>query len=244
MHVSLSPHLDDAVLSCGGFIHHLTQQGQPVLILTLMAGDPPDPLPDTPIVNDLHSRWQAGYNPSATRRREDEAATAVLGASVQHLELGDCVYRMAGGRALYPSEESLFGEVQPDDPAIDFLRHTVLPGYQALYAPLGVGYHVDHQIVRDWARSLAGVKFYTEYPYHRDTIAIDRALAHFAPAQPRPQRIALNDADVSAKIRAIACYESQISTFWADHTAMANETRTIMQAADGVPVEYVYELED
>lgn len=243
MHVFLSPHLDDAVLSCGGCIHHLAQQGQPVLILTLMAGDPPDPLPDTPIVNDLHRRWQAGYNPSATRRQEDKAAAAVLGAAVQHLDLGDCVYRAANGRALYPSEESLFGDVQPGDPAIAALRNLTLPAYETIYAPLGVGHHVDHQIVRDWGRSLPGVRFYTEYPYHRDTIAIERTLTHFAPP-PHPQRIALNDADVSAKIRAIACYQSQISTFWPDLSAMEAETRAIMQAADGTPTEIIYEPED
>jgi len=59
MHLFLSPHLDDAVYSCGGTIHQLTSQGTPVQILTFMAGDPPTPLPDTPITRDLHRRWDA-----------------------------------------------------------------------------------------------------------------------------------------------------------------------------------------
>ena len=40
-HVYLSPHLDDAVLSCGGLIHRQVVAGQRPLVVTIFAGTPP-----------------------------------------------------------------------------------------------------------------------------------------------------------------------------------------------------------
>ena len=239
MHLFLSPHLDDAVLSCGGTIHHLTAAGESALVLTIMAGDPPPDLPDTPIVRDLHQRWAVGYHPAQARRDEDRAALGRLGAAVHHLPLGDCVYRVAAdGRALYPSEESLFGEVDPADPALDWLRAQALPPFSAIYAPLGVGHHVDHQIVRDWGLWLARrdgrrLILNEEYPYPRDAAAADAAHSFYAGYRLEAAHRELDDADVNAKIEAIARYRSQISTFWADLDAMAHDVRAAMRAGEG-----------
>ncbi|MCB0027388.1 MAG: PIG-L family deacetylase, partial [Anaerolineales bacterium] len=38
--IYLAPHLDDAVLSCGGQIFDRVQAGQKILVLTIMAGEP------------------------------------------------------------------------------------------------------------------------------------------------------------------------------------------------------------
>lgn len=245
MHLFISPHFDDAVLSCGGTIHQLTQRGETVTIITVMAGGLPDPLPDTPIIRDLHTRWQAGHDPIAARREEDIAAAERLGAAVRHLDIGDCVYRTVDGSALYPSEESLFGEIQPDDPAISALEKMSLPNSAPLtvYIPLGVGHHVDHQIVRNWGLGLLDgepayeIRFYEEYPYTKDQQAIGEALAFFA----RPlvqQDTQLTAADITAKIEAVGCYTSQISTFWDNIAAMARDIQTNMaHDQDGNPVE-------
>ena len=173
MHLFLSPHPDDAVLSCGGLIHQLTQKGEPVTILTVMAGDPPDPLPDTPLVRELHQRWKIGENPVAVRRQEDEAAARVLGARVEFLSIPDCIYRTAGGVGLYPvGDDDLFGDIHPDDPARALLLQTPMPHSSdagRIYVPLGVGNHVDHQLVVAWALEKLGgaldtVFFYEDYP--------------------------------------------------------------------------------
>ena len=39
--IFLAPHLDDVVLSCGGQIFLETEAGNSVLVVTIMAGDPP-----------------------------------------------------------------------------------------------------------------------------------------------------------------------------------------------------------
>src|SRR5437867_4279280 len=111
-HVYLSPHLDDAVLSCGGMIHRQTQAGERVVVVTLCGGGPPAG-PLSKFAQSLHERWQTPVEAVAVRRAEDLAALKVLGAEGTHLSVPDCIYRVDGvsGRYLYDSEESLFGEL-------------------------------------------------------------------------------------------------------------------------------------
>lgn len=248
MHLFLSPHLDDAVLSCGGLIHQLVQAGERVRVCTIMAGDPPAHLPDTPLIRDLHTRWAAGNNPLVVRREEDRQALTLLGAEIEHLNLPDCPYRVdAAGHALYPTNDDLFGAVHPNDPAlalpIDLPATTRL-----LYAPLGAGGHVDHLVVRELAQRLAftgTIRYYEEYPYSASggeavrigqseqrlhgSAAVQHALTAFDFSL-SPVVIPLSEADMQAKIAAVRCYQSQISTFWADVDEMNSRIRAYAQS--------------
>lgn len=223
----LSPHYDDAVYSCGGSIYELVQRGEDVQILTIMAGIPRLPLPETPILKALRDRWDLGDNEVLARRKEDETAARIVGAKTRYLDIPDCIYRTLEGQALYPSEESLWGEVHPQDPAYTVLANESLEDASLIYAPLGVGRHVDHQLVRSWALKLQAkghdVRFYQDYPYLRQHEAVDEALSHFGAMQAYP--IVLSEAAVQAKIAAMAAYASQISTFWANEVAMNAEVR-------------------
>ncbi len=251
MHLFLSPHLDDAVLSCGGTIHRLTQQEESVVILTIMAGDPPSPLPQSPIIQDLHQRWDVGYNPITNRRTEDERAAKRLGARPVHMLIPDCVYRTSDALVLYPSEESLWAKPHPMDNALAILVETPLPfaaEITSLYMPMGVGHHVDHQIVRDWALTLGkanpqlSVKLYEEYPYTRDKIAVTQARRLIA-AEMNPKIVALDEVNVAAKTEAISCYKSQITTFWNSITAMEQEVRQLLtQTGENTPAERYWQL--
>ncbi len=231
VHYVLSPHLDDAALSIGGLIARLTEQGERVCVVTVMAGDPPASLPDTPIVRDLHQRWAAGSQPVAARRAEDEAALTSLGAQWHHLSVPDCVYRVsAEGEALYPSESSLFGQPNPLDPGfvlLDTLLGSLLADATTVFAPMGVGSHVDHQLVRDWVLRQQGMgslalNFYEEYPYSKQEHAVDWARDQLATAV-KPHPWLLDQAHIMAKIASIACYTSQISSFWPDLAAMKQQ---------------------
>ena len=197
----------------------------------LFTGD----LPDTPILADLHHRWEAGGDPLRARQIEDERAAAALNVDIMHVPLPDCVYRVAGDLPLYPSEESLFGDVHPADYAPRLLNGIQIPGLETattVFLPLGVGHHVDHQIVRDWgmgqvshAPDKAVVRFYVEFPYSKEDRSTEAALADMA-WRLEPADVTLSEADMSAKIQAIACYHSQISTFWSSCQAMAADVRS------------------
>lgn len=191
-------------------------------------------LPDTPILADLHHRWQAGESPLRQRQIEDERASHSIGVDFMHVPLPDCVYRVAGDLALYPSEESLFADVHPADYAPRLLQGIQIPELETavtVYLPLGVGRHVDHQIARDWGMTQvrdipdkSALRFYTEFPYSNADRSTEIALAAFGiPLEPADSH--LSEEDMRAKIQAIACYRSQISTFWDSLEAMETEVR-------------------
>lgn len=250
MHLFLSPHFDDAVLSCGGTIHQLAARGEVVQVRTVF-GQNPDRPPQTPILRELHTRWSSGDSPVAVRIAEDEAAVTSLGAIPQRMSVwSDCVYRVdRQGQPLYSSEGALFGLVHPDDDAGKLIPTIVLSPRESihiLYAPLGVGHHVDHQIVRDWALELRkqnpalALKFYEEYPYSDTANAVERARRFYDDLALKfePESVRLTDADVDAKVRALALYRSQISTFWENADTMAQAVRQfLLRAGNGTPVE-------
>ena len=228
-HIFLSPHFDDAVYSCGARIYTLTQQGHEVIIFTLMAGEPDFPIPDTPVLRDNHTRWQVGDNPIIARKQEDTQASTILGATTRYLDLADCIYRVDDGEALYPSEDSLWKNIHPNDPAINRLDSLTFSEADILYAPLGVGEHVDHLIVRDWAWKLAQkhavtVKFYLEYPYLRDTEKVEQAYSAF-PTDLNRIKLPFSEKAMQKKIQAMRAYQSQIKSFWADEAEIDNEVR-------------------
>lgn len=251
-HVIISPHFDDGVFSCGGLAHQLVTRGHNVTIMTMMGGLFTGDLPATPILSDLHHRWEAGSDPLRARQLEDEDAARSLGVDLMHVPLPDCVYRVAGDLALYPTEASLFGAAHPADPAPRLLTGIQIPGLDTaatVYLPLGVGHHVDHQIVRDWGmtqvRDLpdkAVVRFYVEFPYSKEDRSTEAALADMA-WRLEAADVTLAEADMRAKIRAIACYQSQISTFWADRDTMAADVRrAFTDRQSGVLIERFWKI--
>ena len=67
--IYLSPHLDDVALSCGGQVYMLGEIERPVLIVTVMAGEPPG-LATSNYAQALHDRWQLQIDVVARRRAE------------------------------------------------------------------------------------------------------------------------------------------------------------------------------
>lgn len=218
--IYLSPHLDDAALSCGGQIFGQTAVGKSVLIVTIMAGDPL-PAPLTEFADSLHKQWQLFSDIVAARRAEDVAACQVLGADYVHWTIPDCIYRLhpETGAPLYESAHQIFGEIHPAEAGlIDRLARQMadLPGYERIVAPLTVGHHVDHQLVRlasERGLEAGRLRYYEDYPYVRD----DGALAAVISAEQagwQPEVIRLRQADVAARVEAIGAFNSQLSTFF------------------------------
>src|SRR3954469_806836 len=105
--IYLSPHLDDAALSCGGQIYAATQRQERVLIVTITAGDPIAPVSD--YAASLHTRWEL-VDATAARRQEDLTACSILGADALDWDIPDCIYRVdAQGAPFYVSDADIFG---------------------------------------------------------------------------------------------------------------------------------------
>lgn len=227
--IYLSPHLDDVVLSCGGQIYQLTQAGGSALIVSIMAGDAPS-IGLSAFAQGLHQRWRLTRDATAERRREDEAASEIVGADCYHMDLLDCIYRRdpVSGLALYSSEESLFGDLQPAEQhlAVTLANELAnLPNSDCVLAPLTVGRHVDHQLTRLAAEIWTGDKglaYYEEFPYVLSDNTLPAEMAHSS--QWQSSVIGLSTEALAARIEAIACYQSQLSTFFRDQEDL---TRTV-----------------
>jgi LmbE family N-acetylglucosaminyl deacetylase len=83
----LSPHLDDAVLGCGGLL--AARPG--ATVLTVFAGAP-DRYPEPMTWWDELSGFSAGDDPLAARREEDDGALAALGAEPVRLDFVEHQY--------------------------------------------------------------------------------------------------------------------------------------------------------
>lgn len=259
MHVYVSPHLDDAALSCGGTIFQQTQAGEEVLVVNVFAGLPEyDQL--SAFARAKHAVWGSPGDVVAARRAEDEAALSILGADAVYWAYGDAIYRVEGDRALYPSEAGIFGDV---DPAEADLPAELADRVEAIldrwagaicYAPLGIGHHVDHLIVREAGLVLAErgrrVWFYEDFPYvwwnltdHptkseavRDEggTQMDTQLGlRLASRLPGEWASEIWPIAVDPKIRAIACYGPQVDDLFGGEETMAEIVRKYAESVGG-----------
>jgi len=232
-HVYLSPHLDDAVLSCGGAIHHRAAAGEVVQVITVFAGDFSGE-DISPFAALQHSYWGDPPWPMPLRRAEDAAALALLAAQVQHLDYLDAVYRAGPeGAWLYTQEQALWQGVHSADPMVcggmeDLVERLVglIPSRDqaVVYAPLGVGRHVDHEITHHAARQLLEMGYqaalYEDYPYVQRSGALESALVAARADGWRSETIPLDAADLTAKVSALSYYRSQLSVLFGGAEAM------------------------
>ena len=241
----LSPHLDDAVLSCGGQIHHLASLGQRIQIVSVMAAPAPS-AKLSPAARQLHEVSELDDGDAvATRRREDEAACAAVDAEALHLDALDALYRRhpETGEPFYTSFKALFKPPHPaDESSVDTLveRLAALPEAKRVCAPLGVGGHVDHVFVRRAAERVFGrrrLEYYEDYPYAHKRRALlkvlGRALLWDGAGGWQSRIWLLNHEDMEAKCRAISCYASQIGGLFGDEETMEDRVWSFANRVGG-----------
>jgi LmbE family N-acetylglucosaminyl deacetylase len=212
-----------------------------VLVITVCAAPPPPNEPFSPFAQAQHTAWGSPADVIALRQAEDQAAMVILGADYLRLNLPDCIYRgqPERGEWYYNNDDELFGPVHPHDMLLSTQIVTAVaelapfdPQATTLYAPLGVGRHVDHQLVRAaaWQLRQQGwkVAFYEDYPYVDSALLaalakperypLSAVLADMSAArlQPHPQFFA--EENLQAKIESICAYASQITMLFGSQT--------------------------
>jgi LmbE family N-acetylglucosaminyl deacetylase len=217
----LSPHFDDAVLSCGAQIWDRTQRGAKVLVATICAATPPPLEGLSPYAFSLHQRWQAQGD--FNRAAEDRQAVTHLNATPWHMRYADCIYRRAPtGTSLYNSDEDIFGAIAPQEtPLIDEMARVFkqfeleLSPNALVMVPRAIGNHIDHQLTRAAAEKwLVGhhrlrFQYYADYPY--------------AETVPGGEDLPISPEGIRRKIDAIRAYTSQISSFWPNDLTMVEK---------------------
>jgi LmbE family N-acetylglucosaminyl deacetylase len=234
-HIFVAPHLDDAALSCGGQIAQLRAADECVLAVTLCAGSPPADAALTPFAAYLHQEWALGDDPIARRRDEDVRALALLGCDGLHLDQLDAPYRVPA----YGIGDGWRGQVVADDPlmsasiAILTQLHLQQP-HARLYLPLGVGNHVDHQVVCGAGFSLAArgadVIWYEDAPYAAKQPESIRRRLTALPIDMESIAVDIT-AFLKQKLEAITVYQSQLRELFGDQPMEQEMTRYAAEVA-------------
>jgi LmbE family N-acetylglucosaminyl deacetylase len=247
--VFLSPHYDDAELSCGGTLAAMADTGERPLVLTVFGSEPDGPL--NSFAAEMHRAW--GLNPSDAiehRRQEEACAAAVLGVESQWLDLPDAIYR--GER--YLTDEHLFGAIHPEEATlyreirdaifIYLENHRIEPS--VLYCPLGIGNHVDHQHVLATARSLTyrghTVIAWEDYPYAGDS-GVEVEPVAMRRSSGTPDVRSISEDQLQRKIQAVNCYASQHSVIFRFQGDPSDATRIYAErVGKGQPAERFWPL--
>lgn len=237
--IYLSPHLDDAALSCGGQIFVQTRAGKRVLVVTVAAGAPQTEV-RSPFAQFMHHNWGLTADEViGARQAEDAAACARLGAETLHWPLPDCIYRLhpQTGEPLYTSDAAIFGPVHPaETPLVAQLAGwmAALPPSGRVVAPLTLGHHVDHQLTRAAAVQCFGdaLYYYEDYPYvQRRPEELAQLLV---PAGAwHPQTIPLDDEAIQARVDACLAYRSQLGVLFGSADTMVARIRQQIAASGG-----------
>lgn len=186
--IVLAPHLDDAVLSCGALITHAASRTAVTVTTFFTEGaQGPYTLSARRYLRQVGERSaEALYQ---QRRDEDRAALEPLGITCVHAGLTEALFRRRPvsrsrsglARVLpelahaYPSFRAhvTSGQLAAADAgtlreASAVIQRAAEPGPHLVLAPLGVGGHVDHVLVRTAAESSGlPVVYYSDFPYNQ-----------------------------------------------------------------------------
>lgn len=248
--IYVQPHFDDAALSCGGTVALQAATGNHVLVVTVFGGLPPEGF--SPSAFAVQVQQKMGLGPDATeavrlRRQEDLAAAEVLHADVLWLDYLDAIYR--GSPAQYATEDALFGEVHAGDLKLDEELAALLLNLHeraplaVIYAPLGIGHHVDHQLLCSAADRLAqrrlSVKFYEDFPYAAQPGALEGRQRELG-MRMEPELVEVSGL-LRTKEEAVAQYVSQVPQLFGSQERMRQSLRdysgSMRRAYPGIAME-------
>ena len=226
--IFLSPHFDDAVLSAGGQIIQLKKRKKRSLIITFFSnGD--DNITSSDAVRFLKN---SGTEQSSTlfqkRQKEDILSGHTLQADILHLNFTDALFRSKPATLhlhtpIYPSFDTLFsGTIADLDQKLkteivrelENLKKQVKSNTE-IYAPLGVGKHVDHLLCFEAALQVFDkrVVFWEDVPYRNNYLNV---LSRLSMLKQRNGRFVakhssiLQSSTINLKKVAVQAYSSQL----------------------------------
>lgn len=223
--VVVSPHMDDAILSCGGLVDRLLMKIE-CLTVTVCTADPENVSSENP---------PHGIALPSARRNEEVAALKALGCQLVQLDLLDAIYRRhsSTGELLYPTMQSIWSMPAKDD---SHQFHALRTRLQALLgqpsdrptlilSPMGIGHHVDHilctQVVLSLLNPATEVLLYEDFPYVVDQGAhvgvADNAETALKRLGVTGVQCFEQEVDTPKKMHWISYYASQIDSIFGSH---------------------------
>ncbi|HZE86809.1 MAG TPA: PIG-L family deacetylase [Methylomirabilota bacterium] len=222
--VFISPHCDDAVLSCGTLLSQLSgKTNLTVVNVFTKAHKKPYTLSAQQFLKTSNhfSDANALYK---ERVLEDKKALTTLGIKIVNLDLEDALFRRK-------KQSSLLGKIIPE---IDHLYPTyrwhvikkiaskdyamqdlkkVLKQFKTkntlIFAPYGIGNHVDHKITRMVCEDIfENLILYSDFPYNSDT--------HEYETPKKNEEAYILNPNSDKKNRLIAMYKTQFAGLFPD----------------------------
>jgi LmbE family N-acetylglucosaminyl deacetylase len=229
--IILSPHLDDAVLSCGALVNCVRKEACVTIVTFFTEGGAP------PYTHSARRYLRQTQNSHAdglflARRAEDRAVLESANVSYVHVGLSEVLFRrrtrpllsrLPWASRLVPELSYMYptfrlhvirGGISPDDTStirsiLDTIDHLSPEPSTLFLAPLAVGGHKDHLLVRTAAElSRKRVAYYSDFPYNTRH-SIDPSFV---------QRNSLVQAtwshDLDAKLALIRAYRTQVDALF------------------------------
>ena len=183
--IFISPHLDDAILSCGGYLTHLRKNDHQVIVITVFSE----------AESNRHSKHtkqylkHCGLNPTMVspdmffqhRKDEDKQALKIIGLKGHYLGFSDLAWRKnkkIKSLFLYPNHKTIFSAQihQQDELMIKQISRKIKtklvkyhPQEVTIFAPIGIGNNTDHIIINkllnNYEKSYQ-VVYWEDYPYN------------------------------------------------------------------------------
>ena len=205
MILAVSPHLDDVVFSCGGY---LLQQSEAFTVVTVFTGSVAKPT-GFALACQMDKGLDATVDYMALRRAEDRRAVEILGGRAVHHDHLEAPHRG------YESASALFaGPLAQDAGIVDATYRTLAQHVdgqitEVLY-PIGAGNHVDHlQVIAAVERLRSAnpnIRFrqYYDMPY-------TRKFPQRSPSTDGAEVLELPAGVMERKVRACAAYTTQLA---------------------------------
>jgi O-antigen/teichoic acid export membrane protein/LmbE family N-acetylglucosaminyl deacetylase len=226
----VSPHLDDAALSCGALMASLVTKA-PVTVVTLFSAAGPPPHTRATLAYLAQCAASSAAELYTARRQEDAEVLGRLGAEFVHLDIPDALFRRRQVSPLLARAARLLPELAHRYPTyrFDIAKGRLSRGEGALvdtlearireladqtgagliFFPLGVGRHIDHLLARAVGKRLRGrVVYYSDFPYDQ-LHGVDRAFV----ARHRLRRVSWRDG-MDRKLELINGYRSQVDALF------------------------------
>lgn len=180
--IVISPHFDDAVLSCGGLLLALSGKVDLTIVnVFTKAHGGPYTLSARKFLKDSHEDNDA-IRLYQSRFEEDREALSKIKVKIINLGLQEALFRKKNKQHFLGNVLPEFDHVYPtyrwhitktiasNDPAVSQLKKALkdLPSKnEFIFAPYGIGDHADHKVVRQVCEELfPSVILYSDFPYN------------------------------------------------------------------------------
>jgi len=214
-YIFISPHLDDAILSAGALINHLSSIGKVKIITVFTKSSKKKTKATEEFIRLCH--YSNSDKLFFNRRKEDKKVCKYLKVDYLHLGFTDALWREG-----YRSIREVFlnkinntkKEQNLEKLIIRKLKKTIKNKKNTvIFAPLSIGNHIDHRIINKICRdNFTNVIYWEDYPYNlkssqAEELVKNNSLSNFE-----------FDKNLYNKDKLIRFYKSQISMLFADQS--------------------------